>query len=356
MGYSNETKPNHSNFSRRYIYGFEIDYDFSELNESYVAADFYLLHGFAEAFFDHIKVKLNVKNSCLIYDQLLKIGDWVQNSLDYVRNLIVKRSWAAFESEQFTQIDQETLISLLSLDELSIDELHLFAAVRRWIDCELARQGLPVNDENRRKLFEPLKGYVLFNAFSSATYEEYVKLLAPEEALSLSLSRLLEKKHSPMVELKTSRKAGASFYNVFVSEFRYPIDDYEYSDSIFLVFRRKIAIRTIYTTYSAKLEKLTLKLLDSNGKDIRLNGLRLNGLLSDGRWCFSFETPFYVQPYAPYNLQFAGDGRMRPEDQLSKQRQLNYEGSTIFTVTSKLTCHSEDFRHCIRGLNFTLVE
>ena len=72
MVHSNESKPNHSNLSRRYIY------DFSELKESYIAADFYLLHIFAEVFFDHIKVELNVKNSFLIYDRLLKIGDWVQ--------------------------------------------------------------------------------------------------------------------------------------------------------------------------------------------------------------------------------------------------------------------------------------
>ena len=65
------------------------------------------------------------QNSCLIYEQLVKIGDREESVLAYVRGRIIENSQEAIESEHFTQINQETLISLLSLEKLSIDEIDL---------------------------------------------------------------------------------------------------------------------------------------------------------------------------------------------------------------------------------------
>ena len=175
-----------------------------------MAADKYLLHGFSEAFLGYIKGRLCTKNSCPIYEQLIKIGDPEESSLVYVRTWIIEDSKKVFKSSRFTEIDQETLISLLSLDKLSIAEFELFVAVSKWVDCEVRRQGLPLNDKNRRRVFQPIKGYILFSALAPekfANCKRIVELVTPNEMGPLLLHLL----NRPLtIELKTSRKAGAS--------------------------------------------------------------------------------------------------------------------------------------------------
>ena len=178
-----------------------------------MAADKYLLNHYSGAFFNFIIGKLTNENSCLIYEQLVRIGDREESALAYVRGRIIENSQEAIESEHFTQINQETLISLLSLEKLSIDEIDLFKAVSKWIDCEAQRRGLPVNRENRRLVFEPIKGYIRFSALTPeevANCKEVVELLTEEELLPLLL-HLLNKTDYPLkIQQITPRKSGWS--------------------------------------------------------------------------------------------------------------------------------------------------
>ena len=203
--------------SCRYLYGFEIDFKPYELYESYVAADKYLVHDFKEAFLEYIKRKLTARNSCPIYGQLMKIGDPEEISLAHVRKVIIESSKEAFESEHFMRIGEKTLISLLSLDKLNIDESDLFAAVSKWMNCGLQREGLPVNDESRRKLFEKIKPYIRFSDLKPdkiASCKEIVRLFTAEELAPLLL-HLLDKANPLMIEPITTRKsaAGAKLWN-----------------------------------------------------------------------------------------------------------------------------------------------
>ena len=177
-----------------------------------MAADKYLLHHYSKMLFEFIRGKLNAVNSCLIYEQLIRIGDselTVQTLLARVRSVIMM-SKEAIESEHFRRIDQETLISLLSLEKLSIDEIDLFRAVSKWIDCEVQRRGLSVNRENRRLVFEPIKGYVLFTYLSPqqiANCKEIVELFTEEELLPLLLHLLNKTDYPVKIQPKTPRKA-----------------------------------------------------------------------------------------------------------------------------------------------------
>ena len=180
-----------------------------------MAADKYLLNHYSRALFSFIIDKLTNENSCLIYEQLVKIGDREESALAYVRDRIIESTKEVFESEHFTQISQEMLISLLSLEKLSIDEIDLFKAVSKWVDCEVRRRGLSVNRENRRLVFESIKGYILFSELTPekiANCKEVVELLTKEELLSLLslLLRLVNKEEPLAIELKTSRVAGTS--------------------------------------------------------------------------------------------------------------------------------------------------
>ena len=147
-----------------------------------------------------------------------------------MRRWIIENIKKVFESEHFKQISQEMLISLLSLEKLSIDEIDLFKAVSKWIDCEAQRRGLPVNRKNRRLVFKPIKGYILFRALTPkevANCEEIVELLSEKELLSLFL-HLLNKEKPLAIELKTSRVAETSF--------KMNLDDSDESDEGFGLF------------------------------------------------------------------------------------------------------------------------
>ena len=324
-----------------------IDYELTELYESYLAADKYLLHHFSKAFYDYIQGKLNAESGCLIYDQLIKIGQREEISLASVRTWIIEESEVTFQSNQFTQIDQETLISLLSLNQLRIDEVDLLAAVSKWVDCELQRRSLPVNRENRRRVFEPIKGYILFTALTPETFascKEIAELLTFEERGSLALY-LLAKDNPSMVELKTPRKAGSSTCSVFVVDTRY-VGQFVYSEAPRLTVNRGVSIRTVFTTYSLRAQHLSLKILDSKGVDL---GLKIESVVQDGRLCFSFNPPFVMKPNSEYTFEVIGDGKSTTEDHLSYQRQLSYKGSVVFVLNT-----SPYENHCIRGLEFYL--
>ena len=300
----------------RYLYGFEIDFKLSKLYESYVAADKYLLTKFNEVFFEYIKGKLTARNSCLIYDQLMKIGEREEISLADVRTVIIGSSKEAFESGFFTRIDQETLINLLSLDKLSIDEFGLFVAVLKWVDCEVRRQGLPLNGQNRRRVFEPIKGYIVFTALSLekiAKCEEIAQLLTDEESGSLLL-HLLNRDRPLKFELKTTRKAAAGAYRAFIISESGSVEC-SYSRTMYISANRSVKIRTIRTVYSGSAAKPSLTIRDSDGVDL---GLKPESSLQEDNWLFSFEPPFIMQPNRVYTLQITGDEQLTKEHLLKR--------------------------------------
>ena len=331
---------------KRYIYGFEIDFELSELYDSYWAADYYLLHHFDEALSDYINDKLNVQSSILIYEQLSKIGKEVI-PLANVRSIIQINSKAAFESEYFLQIGQETLIGLLSLDEVNVEEIELLMAVSKWIDSETQRQGLVVNSENRRKVFEPIKSYILFTAMTPeqiANCKEILELLTVEEIGSVLLHQL--NKNIPLLlKLKTSRIAGTGALSVFSDLKSTP--GYSYTRSVGLKANRRVGIRTIYCSYSPAPADLSLEIRDSAGV---LLDLKIERSAKDDRWSFSFHPPLDLKPYSVCELSFRGTGQTKESDQISEQLELEHANSTIFDLTlgQGLACH------CIRGLDFFL--
>ena len=125
-----------------------------------------------------------------------------------MRTAIILASDVAFKSDYFKQIDQETLVKLLSEAALTIAEFDLFKEVSKWVDCEVQRRGLSANDENRRKVFEPIKSYVLFTALTPeliGNCQEIAQLLTFEERGSLLL-HLMNTANRLMFEIKTPRR------------------------------------------------------------------------------------------------------------------------------------------------------
>ena len=275
-----------------------------------MAADKYLLHSFGKAFSDYVKSKLNLKNSYLIYDQLVKIGEREEIPLVSVRDVLSNNSWVIFESEHFTQTDQGTLISLLSLDELSIDELDLLVAVSKWVECEVQRQGLPVNRENQRKVFEPIKGYVLFSALKLSKAPKckvIAELLTREEARSLRLH--LRQGEPLMIEQKTSRRA--TMCSVFVRDLFSPGQGVYSLGSVGLTSNRRVSIKIIYLTYSQSTNR---SFQVRKGDALLLWDLKAERSVKDGKLRLSLSPPLEVEANEEYSLIVFDIGTLKSED------------------------------------------
>ena len=290
-----------------------------------------------------------MQSSILIYDQLLKIEKEVV-LLANVKSMIQKNSKEAFESEHFLQIGQETLIDLLSLDQLNIAEIELLVAVSKWVNSEAQRRGLTVNSENRRKVFEPIKSYILFTTMTPeriADCNEVVELLTPEERGSVLLHQL-NKTNALIVEPKTSRRDGLvrTLISVFVSNYLKANSSLFYSRVADLKVNRRVAIRTLYCTYYPAPEDLSLEIRDSADVLLDLKMEKKNAI--DGRWCCSFDPPLNLKPYSKYTLRFTGFGSATGYGQLSNQKELRHGISTIFSFSwsNEYSCH------CVRGFDF----
>ena len=64
--------------------------------------------------------------------------------------MIDKQTPEALSAEGFTDIDVDTLSTVLDRDSLRIREAKLFTHVIRWSEAECLRQGIPVTPDNKR--------------------------------------------------------------------------------------------------------------------------------------------------------------------------------------------------------------
>jgi BTB/POZ domain-containing protein 3/6 len=63
----------------------------------------------------------------------------------------------ALRSEGFTEIDINTLNTVLSRETLNAKEISIFNAACRWADAECKRHNLELNSDNKRKVLgDPL--------------------------------------------------------------------------------------------------------------------------------------------------------------------------------------------------------
>lgn len=188
-------------------------FESSTIYETFKAADKYLVNGFNEMFLQYLEQIVELENILTIFEELHKIEnlDNIMPALGWIDTMIKKEIAFLVETENFMEINLKTLLILLSLNELDITENDLFNAVARWIDREVQRKNLPLTKENRRLVFELIKGYILFDgltAYQIANNPMVAQLLTESEMGSAMLNRF--NKDFPLVfELKTNRRLGS---------------------------------------------------------------------------------------------------------------------------------------------------
>ena len=75
-------------------------------------------------------------------------------------------------AEGFTDIDIDTLTSVLDRDSLRIKESKLFGAVLRWADAECLRQNTPVSADNKRAVLGKVLAKVRFPLMSDEEFAQ----------------------------------------------------------------------------------------------------------------------------------------------------------------------------------------
>lgn len=349
---SNQTSKTLNKFHRphRYIYTNVLkDLDLSELFETFMAGDKYQVYNMNDAMFSFIKHILNPSNCCIIYDQLMKFPtDYVCVPLDQVETIIRCNSASAFKNKHFVKISQDTLLNLLSMDALSIDEIDVLTSCAKWVDEEIKRLNLESNTTNKQTVFEPIKNLI---RFSKITFDQLKScnpikdLLSRDELCSLFLHLLNVSKFT--IECNTARKKvelkSASCKN-------YQLDSYSrYFSELSSIFKASdsIIIKNVYTFLPTHVQDLEFSINDMvNGlKNVELNYEKLHSK-SGNCWYFRFIDAVKIDATKDYKFVF------------------KFKNAAIYSVLSldtemivndsSLECKlsSTDGYHCLKKIDF----
>lgn len=126
--------------NKRYLYGNKIDFEPSELLETYMAGNKYLFHHWNFAISEYLKERLNADNCVSIFDQLFRTNNVELSWM--AKNFIANHSVEAFRSSAFIELSRDALIDLLKFDELRLVEINMLRSVSKWVSVEVERQGL----------------------------------------------------------------------------------------------------------------------------------------------------------------------------------------------------------------------
>lgn len=304
----------------RFFYGYEVsDLDLSELYETYVAADKYQVNDLTDLS-EYVKTTLDASNCCLVYDQLLKLPNENVLKLNYVKRMIQLHAKKAFKSESFTKIHLKTLVSILELHHLNIDEIDILKTCLRWTEIECARRGMVAISENTREIFEPIKHLINFQSLRVEQLHniEFKRLLSDDEITSL-LNKSKERKIEcrPFREpwkLYAVQDSGESYFSLYkVAHSCAPWLDtcprgmYGNSEQLSKIsFRLKVNhpvwIESIYTHLPTNIKRLRLSIYENDEKvDLETT---LDGPKTTRRWNFRFEKCLQIEPNQDYKLKF----------------------------------------------------
>jgi hypothetical protein len=159
-------------FCFRYIYS-----DLSPLTGNNVltclyAAKKYALNGLEMKCSNFLKDNVTADTVCSIYEQAVffDIEDLQTRCFDFM----LKNACEVFDSPEFLNVTQTTLLKLLQNDNLADDETHVFKACLKWSEHKCKGQQLQLTPENQRAVL----GEALFQIrFPLMTMELFAKVV-----------------------------------------------------------------------------------------------------------------------------------------------------------------------------------
>ena len=86
--------------------------------------------------------------------------------------IIERETTQAVSSEDFLEIDHNTLVALLSRETLTVEEADLFRSVKRWAEEECKRSSLPLLPENLRNVLSAALNLIRFPVMTLQEFTE----------------------------------------------------------------------------------------------------------------------------------------------------------------------------------------
>ncbi|XP_073997207.1 BTB/POZ domain containing protein 3 lute isoform X3 [Rhodnius prolixus] len=132
----------------KYLYCDEISLEADTVLATLYVAKKYIVPHLARACVAYLETSLTAKNACLLLSQsrLFEEPDLMARCWE----VIDAQAEMALHSEGFSDIDGNTLASVLSRDTLNCKETHLFEAALCWASAECSRRDLEPTPANKR--------------------------------------------------------------------------------------------------------------------------------------------------------------------------------------------------------------
>ncbi len=158
----------------KYLYCDEIDLTPDNVLATLYAAKKYLVPALANACVKFLESSLTAKNACLLLSQARLFSEPALTQRAW--EVIDAQAELALTSEAFSDIDYDTLMSILSRESLNCKETIVFAAANNWAASECLKQGLDDKDPEKRRqvLGDAALKKIRFPAMSIADFADAV--------------------------------------------------------------------------------------------------------------------------------------------------------------------------------------
>ncbi|KAK3092251.1 hypothetical protein FSP39_000340 [Pinctada imbricata] len=134
----------------RYLYCDEIQLEPDNVLATLYAAKKYLVPHLARSCVRFLETSLSARNACILLSQGRLFEE--QELMQRCWEVIDAQAEEALRSDGFTDIDINTLKTVLSRETLNAKEVSVFNAACRWAEAECARNELDPTPENKRKV------------------------------------------------------------------------------------------------------------------------------------------------------------------------------------------------------------
>lgn len=334
-----------------------------------MAGDKYQVYNMSHSIFAFIKNILSTSNCCIIYDQLIKFPTEYIGPLDQVKKLIRCNSESAFKNKYFVNISQETLVDLLSMDGLTMEEIGVLHACAKWVDEEIKRLNLKLNRTNKQMVFKPIKNFIRFSEITLdelRNFDQIKDLLSSDELSSLFLHHLNISKFALVCNTTRKRLELRSAYcnkqnkNTLHSIQQYR-DAQHYNtqmnfSELSFVFKasKHINIINIGTFLPTKIQGLELSIYDvARGLKLELNYETLHSS-SDNLLSIHLIDSVPILSAKDYRFVFKFQSNTIVNSQLSRDTKLISEGKDEPLVCN-VTSQANNGYHCLKGIDFYLL-
>uniref|UniRef100_A0A915A998 BTB domain-containing protein n=1 Tax=Parascaris univalens TaxID=6257 RepID=A0A915A998_PARUN len=172
----------------KFLYSDDVSIGPESVMTTLYTAKKYAVPAMENACVDFLKRNLGADNAFMLLTQARLFDEPQLASL--CLEIIDKNTIEALNAEGFTEIDLETLCTVLKRDTLRVREAPLFMAVMRWSAEECRRRALPVNPENQRRVLGKALHMVRFPLMTIDEFAQYAAqsgILLDRELVSLFL-------------------------------------------------------------------------------------------------------------------------------------------------------------------------